>query len=326
MPWRALPHTWPGALGYRSWIKSIEVLSLGQSGAHLHRSQESEVPIHLAWLEHEATKMAHANQGLWVGGSLPSWKGQHSCGRSKPQALMQSSPHPVSPFLLWPGRAESLSCSTWQPKQHSPYSNYQRRRHRRSEDGRCNGAHPMKVGVGWSTVFLTRLWRSSVVQGSPCGPKEHWASPQNHGWGSLLQILYPPRNQQDVSKLEEEFLVDENEEGNSKICVRVRHVSKGQGRSFETSWKAATFEHSRVEVRKYLHWLHSGFASHLTWVQLDMGHCGPPNQVGSLYTRIHHILGPTICRALPVTHCPLSWYPEDHYLWQRVDLGGTVWE
>jgi hypothetical protein len=66
-------------------------------------------------------------------------------------------------------------------------------------------------------------------------------------------------------------------------------MSKGQGRSFEASWNSATFEHSRVEVGKYLHGLHREFASHLTWVQLDMGHCGPPDQVGSLYTRIHHI-------------------------------------
>jgi hypothetical protein len=37
----------------------------------------------------------------------------------------------------------------------------------------------------------------------------------------MLEILYLPMNQQDVSRLEEEFLVDENEEGNRKICVRV---------------------------------------------------------------------------------------------------------
>jgi hypothetical protein len=34
-----------------------------------------------------------------------------------------------------------------------------------------------------------------------------------------------------------------------------------QGRSFETCWKPATLEHSRVEVGKYLHGLHCGFAS-----------------------------------------------------------------
>jgi hypothetical protein len=91
-------------------------------------------------------------------------------------------------------------------------------------------------------------------------------------------------------------------------------VLKGQGRSFEASWKYATFEHSRVEVGKYLHGLNRGFTSHLARVQLDMGHCGPPDQVGSLYTRIHHLQGLIICQALPVTHCLLSWYPKDHYL------------
>jgi hypothetical protein len=39
--------------------------------------------------------------------------------------------------------------------------------------------------------------------------------------GALLEILYPPQIQQNVSRLEEEFLVDKNEEGNHKICVRV---------------------------------------------------------------------------------------------------------
>jgi hypothetical protein len=135
VPWRAWPHSWPGALDHCSCIKSLEALSLGQSSAHLHRSQESEVPIHSVWLEHETTKMAQANQGLWVGSSLPSWKGQRSCGRSKLQASMQPSLRPVSPFLLWPRRAESLSGSTWQPKQHSPYSNHQRRCLRCLEDG-----------------------------------------------------------------------------------------------------------------------------------------------------------------------------------------------
>jgi hypothetical protein len=203
---------------------------------------------------------------------------------------MQPSLHPVSPFLLWPRRAESLSGSTGQSNKHSPYSSHhQRRCHRRSKDGRWNGAHPMKVGVGWSIVFPTRLRGSSMVQWSSCGPKELWASPQDHGWGSLPQILHPPQNQQNVSRLEEEFLVDENEEGNCKICVRVWHMSKGQDRSFEASWKSTTFEHSQVEVGKHLHGHHHGFASHLMWVQLNMGHCEPPDQVGSLYTRIHHV-------------------------------------
>jgi hypothetical protein len=29
-----------------------------------------------------------------------------------------------------------------------------------------------------------------------------------------------------------------------------------------------------VEMGKHLYGLHCGFASHLVWVQLDMGHCG----------------------------------------------------
>jgi hypothetical protein len=89
---------------------------------------------------------------------------------------------------------------------------------------------------------------------------------------------------------------------------------KSQGQSFETSRKSTTLEHPRVEIGKHLHGLHRGFAPHLVWVQLDMGHCGPPNYVSSLYTGIHHIQGPTVCRALHITHCLLSWYPKDHYL------------
>jgi hypothetical protein len=60
-----------------------------------------------------------------------------------------------------------------------------------------------------------------VVQGLPCGPKELRALPQDHGWGPLLEIVLPPWNHQNVSTLKEEYLVDENEEGNHKICVRV---------------------------------------------------------------------------------------------------------
>jgi hypothetical protein len=68
-------------------------------------------------------------------------------------------------------------------------------------------------------------------------------------------------------------------------------VLKNQDRSFEASWKSATIEHFGVKVGKYLHVLHRGFASHLAWVQLDMGHCGPLDKVGSLYIHIHHIQG-----------------------------------
>jgi hypothetical protein len=60
-----------------------------------------------------------------------------------------------------------------------------------------------------------------VVQGLSCGPKELRASPQDHGWGSLLEILYPLRNQQDVPRFEEEFRVDKDEERDCKICVEV---------------------------------------------------------------------------------------------------------
>jgi hypothetical protein len=37
-------------------------------------------------------------------------------------------------------------------------------------------------------------------------------------------------------------------------------VLKGQGRSFEASWKSVTFEHYQVEVEKHLDGLHRGFA------------------------------------------------------------------
>jgi hypothetical protein len=57
--------------------------------------------------------------------------------------------------------------------------------------------------------------------------KDHLVVPKNFEIhrkimdGALLEILYPPQNPQNVSRLEEEFLVDKNEEGNHKICVRV---------------------------------------------------------------------------------------------------------
>jgi hypothetical protein len=235
---------------------------------------------------------------------------------------MQSSFRPVSPSLLWHQRVESPSGSTAQSKQHNSYSNHQRRCHHRVEDGRWNGAYPMKVGVGWSTMFPMRLRGSSVVQGSPCGPKELWSSPQDNGWGSLLEILHPPETTKMYQDLNKNFWWTRMKRKITRYVLEW-HV-EGSSRSFEACWKSTTIEHSWVEVRKYLHGLHRGFVSHLTCVQLDMGHCGPPDQVGSLYTCIHYIQGPTICWALPITHCPLSWYLEDYYLWQRVYLCGMI--
>jgi hypothetical protein len=35
--------------------------------------------------------------------------------------------------------------------------------------------------------------------------------------------------------------------------------------------------------------LHYGFAPHIVWVQLNMGHCGSSDEVHTLYTRIHEL-------------------------------------
>jgi hypothetical protein len=131
---------------------------------------------------------------------------------------MQPSHHLTSHVLLWSRRAESLSCSTWQIEQHSPDSNYQGRCHHRSKNRRWNRPYPKKIRVGWSTVFLMRCRWSSMVQGSPCGSERFRALPQDHGWGSLLLVFYQPGNQQDVPRFED-FLVDKNEERNSKVRV-----------------------------------------------------------------------------------------------------------
>jgi hypothetical protein len=34
-------------------------------------------------------------------------------------------------------------------------------------------------------------------------------------------VFYSSKNEQDVSNFEEEFLVDKNEVGNSKVCIQV---------------------------------------------------------------------------------------------------------
>jgi hypothetical protein len=188
---------------------------------------------------------------------------------------MQPSHKPVSPFLLWSWRTESPSCSTWQIQQHRPYFNHQRSCHCHPRNGHWNGSSPPKIGVGRSSILLTRCQWSSMVQGWPYGSEGLWTSPQDHGWGSLLSVFYPSENQQDVSRFEEKILVDENEARDSKVCIRVWHMSKSQGWSFETHWKPTTNEHSWVEMEKHLFGLHCGFASHLTWLQLNMGHCGP---------------------------------------------------
>jgi hypothetical protein len=210
--------------------------------------------------------MAGTNQGLWVGSQLSSGQGQ--CGRRcpKPQTSMQPSHGSVSPFLLWSQRTKSLSCSIWQTEQHSSHSNHQRIRHCHPKNGRWNGSSPLKIGVGRSSMLPTRYRWSSMVQGSSHGSEGLWASPQDHGQGSLLAVFYSSGDQQDVSRFEEKNLVDKNEARDSKVCVWVWHLSKSQSQSFETHQKLATLEHSRVEMRKHLHGLHCGFISHLAWV------------------------------------------------------------
>jgi hypothetical protein len=75
-----------------------------------------------------------------------------------------------------------------------------------------------------------------------------WASSQDHGWGTLLTVFYSFGNQQDVSRFEEEFLVDKNEVRDSKVCVWVWHLSEGQSWPFETHQKPTALEHSWVEM------------------------------------------------------------------------------
>jgi hypothetical protein len=188
---------------------------------------------------------------------------------------MQLSHNLVSPFLLWSRRAESLSCSTWQIEQHSPYSNYQRRYHCRLKNGCWNGSSPPKIRVGRSSMIPIRYRWNSMIQGPSCCSEGLWASSQDHGWGLLLSVFYPFENQQDVSRFKEEFLVDENEVRDSEVCVRIWHMSKSQAWSFEIRWKPTTLELFRVKLGKHMYELHCGLASHLTWVQLDMGHRGP---------------------------------------------------
>jgi hypothetical protein len=60
-----------------------------------------------------------------------------------------------------------------------------------------------------------------MVQGPSRGSEGLQALSQDHGRGPLLTVFYSSRNQQDVSRFEEEFLVDKNEVRNSEVCVRV---------------------------------------------------------------------------------------------------------
>jgi hypothetical protein len=140
--------------------------------------------------------MARTNQTLWVGSPVSSWKGECGGRCPKPQTSMQPSHNPASLFLLWFWRTKSPSCSTWQIEQHSSYSNHQRRCHCRPKNGHWNGSSPPKSRVGRSAMLPTRCRWSSMVQGPPCGSEGLWASPQDHGWGSLLAVFYPSENQQ----------------------------------------------------------------------------------------------------------------------------------
>jgi hypothetical protein len=57
-----------------------------------------------------------------------------------------------------------------------------------------------------------------------------------------------------------------------------------------------------------------------------MDHRGPLDQVSPLHTRIYYIKDQTVCRALHVTYCSLSWHPEDQYLQQRIYLSCLLLE
>jgi hypothetical protein len=57
-------------------------------------------------------------------------------------------------------------------------------------------------------------------------------------------VFYSSRNQQDVSRFEEEFMVDKNEARDSKVCVRMQHLLMSEGRQFESRQKPTTLEHS----------------------------------------------------------------------------------
>jgi hypothetical protein len=47
-------------------------------------------------------------------------------------------------------------------------------------------------------------------------------------------VFYSFENQQDVSRFEEEFMVDKNKARDSKVCVRMQHLSMSEGRQFES--------------------------------------------------------------------------------------------
>jgi hypothetical protein len=207
--------------------------------------------------------MARTDQRLGVGSSLLFWQGKCGCRHPKPQTSMQPSHSPVSLFMLWFQKTKSLNCSVWQIEQRSSHSNYQRRCHCRPKNGCWNGSSPPKIEIGRSSMLLTRCRGSSMVQELSCGSDGLWAPSQDHGRGPLVTVFYSFRNQQDVSRFEEEFLVDKNEVRDSKVCARVWHLSEGQSGSFETRWKPTTLEHSWVEMGEHLHGLHCGFTSHL---------------------------------------------------------------
>jgi hypothetical protein len=209
--------------------------------------------------------MARTDQILWVGSLLSSWKGECGGRCPKPQ-LMQPSHSPVSLVLLWSRRTESPSCSTWHIEQHNPYSNYQRRCHCSPKEEHWNGSSLLKSRVGRSLMLLTRCRRSSMVQGPSCGSERLWASLQDHRRGPMVVVFYPSGNQQDVSRFEEEFLVDKKEARDCEVYVWMWNMLKCQGRSSATCWKPTTLEHSWVEMGKHIYGLHCGFASHLTWV------------------------------------------------------------
>jgi hypothetical protein len=67
-----------------------------------------------------------------------------------------------------------------------------------------------------------------MVQGSSRDSKGLGASSQDHGRSPLLTIFYSSRNKQDVSRFEEEFLVDKNEAREQSMCPSVTLVRESK--------------------------------------------------------------------------------------------------
>jgi hypothetical protein len=113
------------------------------------------------------------------------------------------------------------------------------------------------------------------------------------------------------------IMVDKNEAWDCSLCYRMRHLSKGKGKSPQTWRFAAAIEYSCLEAERCQYGFYRRHASDCLQVWLHLGDCWSIHEVCSLYSCSYPLQGKEICRAIHWAHYMSAWGAQHHHLWPR---------